>query len=268
MKYSRFLWLFVVPFVVAGAILTIPRMTRRELFGLIMLPILAVVWTTPWDNYLVATRVWYYNPALVSGILLGYVPLEEYIFFVLQPIFVGLWLLLWHRRVSPPAHGQPNTALRVWTSIVAACVWIASALVFFSGWQPGTYLSIMLFWALPPILLQLLFGADILWHYRRVLVSVILPLGIYLSLADSLAITASTCCGVAFAFIMIIMVIAPLVVEQGRARIETISLIQIKTFLKHGGFDTTSEVSAGVETTGVLLLLCRNQIRAQFHGIA
>ena len=153
---------------------------------------LALAYTTPWDNYLVATRVWYYNPALVSGILLGYVPLEEYIFFVLQPIFVGLWLLLWHRRVSPPAHGQPNTALRVWTSIVAACVWIASALVFFSGWQPGTYLSIMLFWALPPILLQLLFGADILWHYRRVLVSVILPLGIYLSLADSLAITAST----------------------------------------------------------------------------
>jgi lycopene cyclase domain-containing protein len=154
--------------------------------------ILALAYTTPWDNYLVATRVWYYNPALVSGILLGYVPLEEYIFFVLQSVFVGLWLLLWHRRLSPRAQGQANAALRVWTSILAACLWIASVLVFFGGWQPATYLSIMLFWGLPPVLLQLLFGADILWHYRRLLAAVILPLGLYLSLADSLAITAST----------------------------------------------------------------------------
>ena len=29
---------------------------------------IAVVYTTHWDNYLVATRVWWYDPALVSGI--------------------------------------------------------------------------------------------------------------------------------------------------------------------------------------------------------
>ena len=44
--------------------------------------VLAVVYTTPWDNYLVATGVWYYNPALVTGIVIGYVPIEEYTFFV------------------------------------------------------------------------------------------------------------------------------------------------------------------------------------------
>jgi len=42
---------------------------------------LAMLYTTPWDNYLVATGVWHYNRALVTGILLGYVPLEEYTFF-------------------------------------------------------------------------------------------------------------------------------------------------------------------------------------------
>ncbi|HEY6072043.1 MAG TPA: lycopene cyclase domain-containing protein, partial [Anaerolineales bacterium] len=37
-----------------------------------------------------------------------------------------------------------------------------------------------------------IFGADILWHFRRLLAAVILPIGIYLSWADSLAITATT----------------------------------------------------------------------------
>ena len=32
---------------------------------------IALVYTTPWDNYLVATRVWWYDPELVSGIILG-----------------------------------------------------------------------------------------------------------------------------------------------------------------------------------------------------
>jgi len=52
--------------------------------------ILALLYTTTWDNYLVATGVWFYNPRLVSGISLGFVPLEEYTFFLLQTLFVGL----------------------------------------------------------------------------------------------------------------------------------------------------------------------------------
>src|SRR5512139_63361 len=52
--------------------------------------VVAVIYTTPWDNYLVATGVWYYDPALVTGILLGWVPIEEYTFFVVQSILAGL----------------------------------------------------------------------------------------------------------------------------------------------------------------------------------
>ncbi len=62
--------------------------------GILLHVVVAVVYTTPWDNYLVATGVWYYDPALVTGIVLGWVPIEEYTFFVLQPILVGLWLVL------------------------------------------------------------------------------------------------------------------------------------------------------------------------------
>jgi lycopene cyclase domain-containing protein len=99
MKYSRFLLLFVVPIVVVSAILAIPRMTRREWAGIILLPILAVVWTTPWDNYLVANGVWRYDSKKVWNVILGYVPLEEYLFFVLQTLAVAFPTLLVLRRM-------------------------------------------------------------------------------------------------------------------------------------------------------------------------
>jgi lycopene cyclase domain-containing protein len=54
------------------------------------------------------------------------------------------------------------------------------------------YLALILVWALPAIALQLAFGADILWHYRRLAVLVILPVFFYLSAADSLAISSGT----------------------------------------------------------------------------
>lgn len=78
--------MFIVPLVVIGAILTLPRLTKRELLGLLLLPVAAVVWTTPWDNYLVAHGVWKYDPTKVWNVILGYVPLEEYLFFVLQSL--------------------------------------------------------------------------------------------------------------------------------------------------------------------------------------
>lgn len=55
-----------------------------------VLVILAVVYTTPWDNYLVKHKIWWYGPDRVLGTI-GYVPIEEYAFFVLQTIMTCLW---------------------------------------------------------------------------------------------------------------------------------------------------------------------------------
>ncbi|HEY6073006.1 MAG TPA: lycopene cyclase domain-containing protein, partial [Anaerolineales bacterium] len=196
MTYFGFLFRFlIIPILLLAALVWAGRQ-RLSLRGLPFATgvhiILALLYTTPWDNYLVATGVWYYNPALISGFLLGYVPLEEYIFFVLQTILVGLWWGLLALRLAPTGGFQPSARLRKVVSLAVGLLWLISAVVFLSGWKPGTYPSITLFWALPPILLQLIFGADILWHFRRLLAAVILPIGVYLSWADSLAITATT----------------------------------------------------------------------------
>ena len=155
--------------------------------------LLAVAYTTPWDNYLVATGVWYYNPDLVTGILLGYVPIEEYTFFVLETVLAGLWWWFLAPRFSPSTLSFRSNKFLVYLSIsVLLPLWLASTYLFFFGGIEWTYLSIILFWALPPIIIQLFFGADILWHYRKLVFwSIFIP-GMYLSLMDILALKDTT----------------------------------------------------------------------------
>ena len=155
--------------------------------------LLAVAYTTPWDNYLVATGVWYYNPQLVTGVVLGYVPIEEYTFFVLETILAGLWWWFVARRVSPPATRFRSNKIPVYLSTsLLVLIWLVFTYLFFLGAIKLTYLSIILFWALPPILLQALFGADILWHYRKLVFwSIFIP-GMYLSLMDIVALKDTT----------------------------------------------------------------------------
>ena len=110
MSYGVFLILFVcLPLV--GLIFVLRGSLRRvHLTMLIGMATIAMVYTTPWDNYLVATRVWYYNPDLILsikvgdrmiGAVLGYVPIEEYLFFVLQSLLTGLIVFWLWRRFYP-----------------------------------------------------------------------------------------------------------------------------------------------------------------------
>jgi lycopene beta-cyclase len=155
--------------------------------------LLALIYTTPWDNYLVATGVWYYNPQLVTGIVLGYVPIEEYTFFVLETLLAGLWWYFLARRLDLNVEKFiPSQKIRFGSFAVLFVVWIIFAALFFAGPPFLTYLSIIFFWALPAIAPQLLFGADILWRHGKLVALTILPMALYLSVVDSLAITAST----------------------------------------------------------------------------
>ena len=153
---------------------------------------IALAYTTLWDNYLVATNVWWYDPELVTGYTIGWVPIEEYTFFILQPILGGLWLWFLMRHLTIAADGELKSSLRTWSVVAMAVIWFAMVLILAVGWKPGTYLALELGWALPPIMLQLAFGADILWRYRKLVTLSIVPLTLYLSFADLLAINWGT----------------------------------------------------------------------------
>lgn len=153
----------------------------------------AVAYTTPWDNYLVATNVWSYDHDLVTGITLGYVPIEEYSFFVLQSLLTGSLAQYLARRIpveEGPYDSNPRNRLLVTGGL--GVLWAASTYALVRGEDHNNYLSLILSWALPPIMLQTAFGGDILWRHRKLLLASILPATAYLGLTDSLAINSGT----------------------------------------------------------------------------
>jgi lycopene cyclase domain-containing protein len=206
MAYFSFLAVFLgIPLVALGILTFFDLRRGRKLPAelghgspwvfLLILVILAVFYTTPWDNYLVATGVWYYDPDLVTGLRLGWVPIEEYIFFVVQTVVTGLWLLFLARQSGFHKAAQVGERPRKlpWQPVLAlAGIWIFSVLLLASGWQPGTYLGLILIWAIPPILIQAVYGWDLLWRRRRLVFSAIFSMTAYLAAADSLAIGSGT----------------------------------------------------------------------------
>jgi len=94
MTYFGVLGVFIVPPLVALIALLASRSRSADWLpyvAVLTLAVIAVVYTAPWDNYLVATSVWWYDEALVSGVTIGWVPIEEYLFFALQTVLTGLW---------------------------------------------------------------------------------------------------------------------------------------------------------------------------------
>jgi lycopene cyclase domain-containing protein len=104
-----------------------------------------------------------------------------------------LWLLLLARHLPvTERHITASLRLRRLTTAVIFVVWLAALAILVSGWQPGTYLGLLLVWALPPVMLQTAFGADILWSHRRIVLLSVIPMTLYLSAVDKLAITSGT----------------------------------------------------------------------------
>src|SRR5690606_18300812 len=94
MSYLAFHAVFILPPIVLLAWLLRRRRHRvHRRAGLFLLAVAAIafVYTTPWDNYLVWRGVWGYGTDRVIATI-GYVPVEEYLFFLLQPLLTGIWL--------------------------------------------------------------------------------------------------------------------------------------------------------------------------------
>ncbi|MFK7805467.1 MAG: lycopene cyclase domain-containing protein [Anaerolineae bacterium] len=207
MTYFRFLQIFLgIPLILFGLLAFYQSKSAKKalpsafstwpvLNVVLSLIVVAFVWTTPWDNYLVATRVWWYDPNLVTGLVIGYVPVEEYTFFILQTSLTSLitfYLIRQWPQAMAPGNFQPNLALNKWVTLLIGFFWLISTAFLLSGYSPTIYLTLIISWAFIPIMIQTGFGADILWHYRRLVFWGIMPITLFLAGADSIAILAGT----------------------------------------------------------------------------
>jgi lycopene beta-cyclase len=204
MTYFQVLATFILPPLLV-LMIVVPRDVWRWLFkrqgqvdwlpyiAVLLHVAIAVIYTTPWDNYLVASNVWWYDPQLVTGLRLGYVPIEEYTFFILQTLLTGFWTLFLMRYIfRGPLHIKRSTKLRLWSGLLVTAAWLISTALLLGGWQPGTYLTLILSWALIPVAIQLFYGADILLANGLLVALAFLTPTIYLWIVDSLSISSGT----------------------------------------------------------------------------
>lgn len=199
MTYLEFHFVFTLPWlaVLAGAAVWARRNgrpmagpERSDRFALLVLLahlVMAFVYTTPWDNYLVYREVWGYPPGRV-WFTVGYVPIEEYAFFVIQTAASGLALfaLLRSRRWERFAGPLPGVVVR-WAGasifMVAAVVGAAAL-----AWPSGTYLGLIVAWAAPILAIQWGFGGDFLVRRWRLVATAIALPTVWLWCADWTAI--------------------------------------------------------------------------------
>lgn len=185
MSYLAFHAVFILPPIVLLAWLLRRRRHRvHRRAGLFLLAVAAIafVYTTPWDNYLVWRGVWGYGTDRVIATI-GYVPVEEYLFFLLQPLLTGLWL---YHLLPAKAHATGSQRPR----------WIGAALyglfailgVLLLRTEAGTYLGLILSWAALVLALQWAYAGREIWARRRVWTVAVAVPTLYLWIADATAI--------------------------------------------------------------------------------
>ena len=195
--YLQFHLAFLVPavlFLVATGFVSRTRITgSREVLGsgwrhywagVVIITVVALAYTTPWDNYLIARGVWWYGNG-TTLLTLGHAPIEEYLFILVQPWITALWLSHLDFRTAWLRSSRP-VAWRAGALLVAAAVGVG-------GWQllgvdEGFYLGAILAWAAPVLALQWAVGAPQLWARRKtVALGTLLPT-LYLCVVDRIAI--------------------------------------------------------------------------------
>ena len=182
MSYLVFLLLFVGIPLLLLLLLTFSsrRLDGTKLKGVLLLCVVALVYTTPWDNYLVMREIWTYPEGVVLGTI-GYVPMEEYLFMVMQTALVGLaWCFL----KLETCHERFRFSM---SGVMLALIVGASGMVCLS-YEKGTYAGLILTWSSLPLLLQWGCGMRILSATFLQWFPLWLGFSIYLSVADHIAV--------------------------------------------------------------------------------
>jgi lycopene beta-cyclase len=199
MTYLGFHLVFIVPPLVLLLVLAVPRAMRaygrRAAWTLPVMALIALAWTTPWDNFLVYRGVWWYGTERVLATI-GYVPVEEYLFFILQPLLTGAWTYLLltrgsgapyavRERAVPPDGLLPDSPRALGVGVYAL---LTAGGVLALTFTQGLYLGLILAWAAPVLLAQWWFMAGTAARIPRVFALAIAVPTLYLWIADRVAI--------------------------------------------------------------------------------
>jgi phytoene desaturase len=188
--YAGFHIIFTIPAVLVMARLAkesspSPEYFRTACKSIGWLCLIATIWASPWDNFLVMRRVWNYPEVdHVLGVI-GYVPIEEYAFFSIQTILVGL-IWVWRGQVLIIPHFRKVGPWRIiglgaLGTLFALSCWMMTI-------ERTTYLGLIIAWSTPILAIQWAFGADALMAQRDAWMPPLIYSWVYLCLIDRWAI--------------------------------------------------------------------------------
>ena len=187
MNYILFHLIFTIPLLLILFYLRPALPSEREKhfrIGLFLMTLTAVIYTTPWDAFLITQGVWFYGEDVITQWIAG-VPLGEYLFFVIQTIGAGLWL--YYSGFDPSKTEKAkifgNKALFIpFLAIALMGLYLISL-----GKGSYFYLGSILVWAGPVIALQWAFGGQKLLEQKRNFFKAVAIPTIYLWIIDRIA---------------------------------------------------------------------------------
>ncbi len=188
MTYLQFHLAFTLPVLAVLAAVHSRRSVPGAWRWLLAVVALAVAYTTPWDNYLVYRGVWTYPESAVIGTI-GYVPIEEYAFFVIQTLIAGLFYLVLrgYQRLESPVTPMPAWWRPTLLTTFLGLTGLGIALLLAAS-DHALYMGLILAWA-PPVLAGMAYiGAGKVWAERTRVVWSITVVTVYLWIIDRAAI--------------------------------------------------------------------------------
>jgi len=188
LTYWQFHALFLLPplVVLAAATYRWRRASPVRPFAVAAVTVIALVYTTPWDNYLILEGVWYYGQGTVTAVIWA-APVEEYAFVVLQPILGALWLHHVSEAFDPPTDRvEVSGRARVVGLLAAGVIGLAGTAMLTT--DATVYLGAILAWGAPVLALQWVVGWPYLWARRRLVAVAVGVPALFLSVADRIAI--------------------------------------------------------------------------------
>jgi len=165
-----------------------------ELAALGYVLLAVMVFTTPWDNLAAKWGIWGF-PRNKYSLRIGYLPVEEYAFFILQSLNVIL-LVRALLRYFPYFKTLDVTVIDIFTYLCLAASILPWLVV---AWQlylwrkkkgPAANYAIHLSWFLPVIYLQWVVAPPLFGNHIALLALVTSIFGIYYTLADLVAVKA------------------------------------------------------------------------------
>jgi len=182
MTYLSFLLIFLIPLFLLFSFISLfrKRVNQHDFTGILILVIIAVLYTTPWDSHIISKGIWFYDNDKIIGTLFR-IPFEEYLFMILQTIISGLIFCNFKKKIHVVKFKFSIRYLIPFLLIFLIGLYILKN-------ESFAYIGYLITWASIPLAIQLFVGSKAIYFSFKNWVLPLLLFTLYLSIIDSIAI--------------------------------------------------------------------------------